>query len=451
MSNTRGLPDIVWAVRATPEGPRGTEIRNKYNSRADKHDENEGAGYRYRWTLIKSSKSDLYNWSNVGGDLYDHRSSSRSFIEPESIVPRLRYLMSHQLHEVGVSALGAISNSIAVGNNRNSSFSFGAIRPGSNYTTENGEAAAAGQAGVCARQMSQMHSLTSIERVLRVSFAADTRVSRVSFADSARFSFRSTCAYIPRSHPSLPMLLVPPPLLTMKMTVVVFICLHQEEEPAMSPRQIQDPLILTPGDMMARIAGRRARVESNAAKTSSSSQTVTRWTRLMPALAFWEKYGGFSCPRLCPQGYSTFQAVSTRSGCTAFVKPPALCCFLVAWTLDIASLTPANLPPSLQRPYKGLTNLPLQFYNVSPYSPNTTSPLMHNMLMQPMPASVISPMRCSVHKRRRRRRRRRQLEVLSCNTKSKAVLWLFLIGENNLIYPRILGKNEVGKRNAVMD
>ncbi|TFK32991.1 hypothetical protein BDQ12DRAFT_658570, partial [Crucibulum laeve] len=104
-----------------------------------------------------------------------------------------------------VSAAGAqaaIRNSIAVGNNRNSSFSFGAIRPGSTYTAENGEVAA-GQAGVGARQMSQMRpgvglrnpaslpSASSTERVSRVSFAADTRVSRVSFADSARPSIGS--------------------------------------------------------------------------------------------------------------------------------------------------------------------------------------------------------------------------------------------------------------------
>ncbi|KAJ3509434.1 hypothetical protein NLJ89_g5223 [Agrocybe chaxingu] len=111
-----------------------------------------------------------------------------------------------------VSAAGAnaaIRNSIAVGA-RNSSFSFGAIRPSSTIAVEGeDEKASMRQArtttGVGLRNPA---SLTGTgERVSRVSFAPDTRVSRVSFADSRPSTeSRRTRAYHSAYVPPVPAL-----------------------------------------------------------------------------------------------------------------------------------------------------------------------------------------------------------------------------------------------------
>lgn len=142
----------------------------------------------------------------------------------------------------GAGANAAIRHSMAVGN-RNSSFSFGAIRPSSTFAVEGEDTSSDGTQ----RQMSQMRTgvglrnpagYSSTERVSRVSFAPDTRVSRVSFADSrpsgeSRRTRAFHSAYIP------PVPAIPDHV-------------DSSADDAMaqfSPRQTQGPIALTPEDI----------------------------------------------------------------------------------------------------------------------------------------------------------------------------------------------------------
>jgi hypothetical protein len=120
----------------------------------------------YAWIRYKRNKGkvDRKRWSEA----VDKRMSTIS-TDWKSISP------------AGASA--AIRNSIAVnaGGNRNSSFSFGAIRPASTFS-ENQAGVGIRGAGEDVPQMSQLRpglrvSALSVNRVSRVSFAADTRPS----------------------------------------------------------------------------------------------------------------------------------------------------------------------------------------------------------------------------------------------------------------------------------
>lgn len=143
-----------------------------------------------------------------------------------------------------VSAAGAnaaIRNSIAVGS-RSSSFSFGAIRPSSTFAVEGEEEEK--------RSISQMrtgvglrHPAASIstERVSRVSFAPDTRISRASAADSrpsgeSRRTRAFHTAYVP-------------PVPSLHDTDAV----DDSDPGSLSPRQSQGPLTLTADDIRAKI------------------------------------------------------------------------------------------------------------------------------------------------------------------------------------------------------
>jgi hypothetical protein len=152
-----------------------------------------------------------------------------------------------------VSAAGAqaaIRNSIAVAS-RNSSFSFGAIRPNSSFDTDPDttltEKSVRTGTGVGLRNPNALSSAgrnsTTSTRVSRVSFAPDPRVSRVSFADST--SDRKTLpsrafhsAYIPPV-PALP---------------------DFAEKDALSPRQTAGPLSLTPDDIKVGVAATKGSV-----------------------------------------------------------------------------------------------------------------------------------------------------------------------------------------------
>ncbi|KAF9481507.1 hypothetical protein BDN70DRAFT_876305 [Pholiota conissans] len=156
----------------------------------------------------------------------------------------------------GAGANAAIRNSMAVGN-RNSSFSFGAIRPSSTYAVEGEDA---GSAGIGARQMSQMRTgvglrnptgtaTNTAERVSRVSFAPDTRVSRVSFADSrpsgeSRRTRAFHSAYIP-----------PVPALPDQANDDDNV--SEEATAQFSPRQTQGPIALSPEDIRSRATGNK--------------------------------------------------------------------------------------------------------------------------------------------------------------------------------------------------
>ncbi|KAF7760682.1 hypothetical protein Agabi119p4_10091 [Agaricus bisporus var. burnettii] len=171
-------------------------------------------------------------------------------------------------------ANAAIRNSMAVGN-RSSSFSFGGIRPASTFGDD------AGRAGVGSGQMGQTGTGVGLrypnasalslasngERVSRVSFAEGTRQSRVSFADSSKPSVESRRPRFYQNEYVPPVPSLPPKTFIASPTSASD---GSSEDGALSPRQAQGPLTLTPEDIRARIAAGRARSASNA--TSSPAQ-----------------------------------------------------------------------------------------------------------------------------------------------------------------------------------
>jgi hypothetical protein len=153
-------------------------------------------------------------------------------------------------------ASAAIRNSIAVpgaNSNRNSSFSFGAIRPASTATVDGG------QAGIGARalymqddasadggpQMSQRRpgarAAAFGERVSRVSFATDPRPSVESRRVASRAFHTSFAPPVPPLHTSA----------------------DTESSGSLSPTQTQGPLTLTPEDIRARISGQEHRASAS--------------------------------------------------------------------------------------------------------------------------------------------------------------------------------------------
>jgi len=172
----------------------------------------------------------------------------------------------------GAGANAAIRNSMAIGN-RNSSFSFGALRPASTYAVEGDDSS---------KQMSQVRTgtgvglrnpaaLSSTERISRVSFAPDTRQSRASIADSrpsgeSRRTRAFHSAYIPPV-PALPE--------------------HgQDNENAtdnasdtagsFSPRQTQGAVTLTHEDIRSRVTK---------TKNGSQENNGNEFAEFMPALS----------------------------------------------------------------------------------------------------------------------------------------------------------------------
>ncbi|PFH53632.1 hypothetical protein AMATHDRAFT_1268 [Amanita thiersii Skay4041] len=156
-------------------------------------------------------------------------------------------------------AQAAIRNSIAV-NARNSSFSFGAIRPNS-MAQESSVAPDMTQIrrpGTGLRNAALANSVATGERVSRVSFADTTRVSRVSFAADPRpstesrrtvGSTRASRAYHNTYLPPVPSL---PPAYNSTSTKISS---SDDVDASLSPRQTVGPLTLTPEDIRARIQG----------------------------------------------------------------------------------------------------------------------------------------------------------------------------------------------------
>ena len=113
--------------------------------------------------------------------------------ENENAVDNCTFTISTDWKSISAAgAQAAIGNAIAIAGagNPNSSFSFGCIRPFSQYIADGDDAGNAAGVG-SSRNMAQFRpgvglrkpaALSSIERVSRVSFATDTRTSRVSFA-----------------------------------------------------------------------------------------------------------------------------------------------------------------------------------------------------------------------------------------------------------------------------
>ncbi|PPR07966.1 hypothetical protein CVT24_002645 [Panaeolus cyanescens] len=243
-----------------------------------------------------------------------------------------------------VSAAGAnaaIRNSMAVGmrgSRTSSAFAFGAIRPSSTFAVEDKDSAMSEKTpgvrtttGVGLRNPGAARGgvNSTSERVSRVSFAPDTRVSRVSFADSRPSGeSRRTRAYHSAYVPPVPAL---PD--------------RQDEDAAssdngsgaMSPRQTEGAMALTPEAIRARI--HNAREKEDARKDSMDE--------VMPALSM------------------------MRTG----NDPTSPDDFLFHHT-DAA---PAPPPPAYIHPHHGSTASPLQ------------SPVVNTMPMDPVPASVMSP------------------------------------------------------------
>jgi len=185
-----------------------------------------------------------------------------------------------------VSAAGAnaaIRNSIAVGA-RNSSFSFGALRPSSTFGVEGGDEKDPndGRRTVTGVGLRNPAALSSTERVSRVSFAPDTRVSRVSFADStARPSGESRrtrafhSAYIPPV-PALPDQHQEIDIANEKDSGSV-----ESDAASFSPRQTQGALTLTPEDIRSRIAVKKATQEQQ----QSYPEEKNGFAEFLPALS----------------------------------------------------------------------------------------------------------------------------------------------------------------------
>ena len=171
-------------------------------------------------------------------------------------------------------ANAAIRNSIAVGN-RSSAFSFGAIRPSSTFAVEGGDDEK--------RSVSQMRTGVgprspgnpiSTERVSRVSFAPDTRISRSSAADSRPSTeSRRTRAFHVGYVPPVPSL---PDTDTIYTTAA-----DDSDTGSLSPRQSQGPLNLTPEDIRARIASNKRSRSITPNEMSNSGNDIDE---VMPAL-----------------------------------------------------------------------------------------------------------------------------------------------------------------------
>jgi len=198
----------------------------------------------------------------------------------EKIDTRMSTISTEWKSVSAAGAQAAIRNSLAVGN-RNSSFSFGPIRPLSSTTAgaiegdmdekvKERKSTIRTGTGVGLRnpnalsQAARTTTMTS-ERISRVSFATDTqpRVSRVSFADQPRPSTDSR-----RTNNSRPFhsAYVPPvPLL--------------KEREDLSPKQTAGALALTPQDIKARIAS-----VANG-KTKNGSASGSEFDDYLPALS----------------------------------------------------------------------------------------------------------------------------------------------------------------------
>ncbi|KAH9475110.1 hypothetical protein JR316_0012221 [Psilocybe cubensis] len=267
----------------------------------------------------------------------------------------------------GAGANAAIRNSMAVGN-RNSSFSF-AIRPSSTFATEGDEAhppnvpgiglghqakvSSMSQVrtgtGVGLRNPAGLTSTTSVDRVSRVSFAPDTRVSRVSFADSTAPSVGRPSGESTRKTRAFHSAYIPPvPALPDSEKKD-----EEEGDGSFSPRQTQGALTLTPEDIRSRIAAGRARAASNAAQQHEEKSNLDE---LMPALSMMRTGNDPSAPD----------------------------------TLLFSSPAPVSPPPPA---YPKSVSASPSYVSMSPQmqAQALSSPVMHTMPMQPVPASVMSP------------------------------------------------------------
>ena len=149
-----------------------------------------------------------------------------------------------------VGAQAAIRNSIAVdGSNRNSSFSFGNIRPDSAVVVEGG------QAGIGSRARTVLPGQSNGTAQLRSSAInaqiIAERVSRVSFAPDVRQSSESRRAVQSRAYHTA----IVPPLPDRKWEITQSSTPDSEADGSISPTQTDGPQTLSIEDIQARLAG----------------------------------------------------------------------------------------------------------------------------------------------------------------------------------------------------
>jgi len=193
----------------------------------------------------------------------------------EAIDKRMSTISTDWKSVSGAGANAAIRTSMAIGN-RNSSFSFGAIRPSSSTFAAEGDDASA----TTGKSMKQVRTgtgvglrnpaaLNSTERISRVSFAADTRPSRISTADSrpsveSRRTRAFHSAYIP-------------PVPTLPDNTNDDDDASEDTSGSFSPRQTQGALTLTPEEIRSRV--------TTPAKTTGGSQEKSDISDYLPALS----------------------------------------------------------------------------------------------------------------------------------------------------------------------
>ena len=149
-----------------------------------------------------------------------------------------------------VGAQAAIRNSIAVdGSNRNSSFSFGNIRPDSAVVVEGG------QAGIGSRSRTVLPGQSNGTAQLRSSAInaqiIAERVSRVSFAPDVRQSSESRRGVQSRAYHTA----IVPPLPDRKWEATQSSAPDSEADGSISPTQADGPQTLSIEDIQARLAG----------------------------------------------------------------------------------------------------------------------------------------------------------------------------------------------------
>ncbi|KIL63923.1 hypothetical protein M378DRAFT_163881 [Amanita muscaria Koide BX008] len=232
----------------------------------------------------------------------------------EAVDKRMSTISTDWKSMSAAGAQAAIRHSMAV-SARNSSFSFGAIRPSSQVLEPVApDMAQIRRPGTGLRNAALVNSVASGERVSRVSFAETTRVSRVSFANDPRQSTESRrtvgssrpsrafhSAYAPPV-PALPPVYSPKEKLT------------DEVDGSLSPRQTAGPLTLSPEDIRARIQnGKIDKDEDGIAdvlpaltmmRTGSRSSAINPFTNATPQLPDMPPVDGDADDYIIPSTYA---------------------------------------------------------------------------------------------------------------------------------------------------
>ena len=241
----------------------------------------------------------------------------------------------------------AIRHSMAVdGGNRESSFSFGGIRPVSTVAVEDGHAGVgakgmhSGGIDTTTPQMSQLRAgprinTVSGERVSRVSFAADTRPSGETRRSQYSTSTSRTSRAFHVGHV--------PPLPTRQ---------DSDNSDLLSPTQTAGPLSLTAEDISARMSG-----QATAPRPSVDEVLPALTSKFVQIALFYSENFDFVAP----------VTIVMRTG--------------------LVSSDDLLLPPKPASPVPEMPTMPAAVHQ----APAKTSSVVGMMPMQPMPQSVMSP------------------------------------------------------------